>query len=109
MIGIVKVDAGGTRFALLSEAVQQLSSGSNRFLIFCSSINIACNRSKLLNVLSPQFSTILTASQAKAAVDATEKARIIGDLRTKVRKDIQTKRWHWCCTDRCNYDLIGKC
>ena len=108
MIGIVKVDAGGTRFALLSEAVQQLSSGSNRFLIFCSSINIACNRSKLLNVLSPQY-TILTASQAKAAVDATEKARIIGDLRTKVRKDIQTKRWYWCRTDRCNYDLIGKC
>ena len=41
-----------------------------------------------MNVLSLASTSPL--SQAKAAIDATEKARIISELRTKVRQDIHT-------------------
>ena len=87
-IAIVQGLAGGTvRFALPSEAVHQPSSSSNRFPLFYSSTFPACNRSKLMNVLSLASTSL---SQAKAAIDATEKARIISELRTKVRQDIHT-------------------
>ena len=77
------------RFALPSEAVHPPSSSSNRFPLFYSSTFPACNRSKLLNVLSLASTSL---SQAKAAIDATEKARIISELRTKVRQNIVTNQ-----------------
>ena len=84
--------ADGPRFAQPSGGVHQLSGSFNRFPLFYNKLLLPCNVATGCSPICWMSTMTTVSSQAKAAVDAAEKARIISDLRTKVA----VEKW-WLC------------